>query len=292
MVTIRWALAVAVLLPATATAQTAADHFRAGRAAMDSNKADAAVKEFETAVSQEGANADYHLWLGRALGTVAQNASVLRQPFLAKRVKSEFERTVALDPANVGAHEGLVQFYLQAPGFMGGSIGKAREQAEAIARVAPLRGHMQRATIALHEKDSSTVEREFRAAAREFPDSLTAVATLANYLATTNRADEAFGSLDAFLARKPGEPLALFWVGRIAATTGKQLDRGEQALRTVLALPGMGKDAALPAPANVHFRLGDIAVKRGAKEVARREYEEALKLNPKFEPARKALKAL
>ncbi|HVT39856.1 MAG TPA: tetratricopeptide repeat protein [Gemmatimonadaceae bacterium] len=280
------------LVPCALGAQTAAEHFKAGRAALDSNKADAAVKEFEHAVKLEDKNADYHLWLGNALGTVAQHASVLRQPFLAKRVKSEFERTVALDPASIDGHDGLMQFYLEAPGFMGGSMAKARGEADEIAKINPLRGHFARATIANHEKDQPAVEREYRAAATEFPDTLGAVVPLVNLLATSSRPDEAFALLDKYLARKPNDLAGLFQVGRTAAITGKQLDRGEQALRAVLAAPGVGSDPALPAPASAHYRLGDIAAKRGAKAQARTEYERAIELNPRFEAARRALKAL
>ena len=292
MVMLGRALLTIALLPLGLAAQTAAEHYKAGRAALDSNKADAAVKSFEKAVSLDGRNAEYHLWLGNALGTVAQNASVLRQPFLAKRVKSEFERTVQLDPSSLGGHDGLMQFYLQAPGFMGGSVAKARDEAETIAKVNPLRGHFARATIASHEKDKVEAEREYRAAAAEFPDSVSAVSSLVNLLSSSGRGDEAFVELDKWLARKPGDVLALWLVGRTAAITGMQLDRGEKALRAVLATPGVGSDPALPVPANAHFRLGDIAAKRGVKDQARTEYEKALELNPKLEAARKAMKAL
>jgi len=259
---------------------------------MDSNKADAAVKALEKAVKLEDSNAGYHLWLARALGAVAQRANVLRQPFLAKRVKAEFERTVRLDPSNLGGHEGLLQFYLQAPGVMGGSSAKARAEAEAIAKVNPMRGHFARATIANREKDAVSVEREDRAAVAGYPDSLVAVNTLANLLANTNRADEAFATMDRFLTRRPGDVNGAYALGRIAAITGKQLDRGEQALRTVLAAPGVGTDSTLPSPANAHYRLGDILRKRGERERATGEYEMALKLNPRHEAAKRALASL
>ena len=283
---------VSFVSPANLTAQRGAEQYKTGRALMDSNKTDAAIKAFEKAVALDEMNADYHLWLGRAVGTVAQNASVLRQPFLARRVRAEFERTVELDPSNIGAREGLVTFYIQAPGVMGGSIAKAREQADAIAKISPMRGHFARASIAGNQKDAATVEREFRAAADESPDSVAAATTLANFLANSNRGDEAFVVVDRYLAHHPGDLLATFWIGRLAAVTGKQLERGEKALRTVLATPGLGTEPNQPAPFAVHYRLGDIAAKGGNKELARKEYEKTLELNPKFEGARKALKAL
>ncbi len=278
--------------PMMLSAQSAAEQFKAGRALMDSNKADAAVKAFEKAVALDDKNSEYHLWLGNAVGTEARNASVLRQPFLARRVKAEFERAVQLDPASVGAREGLVTFYVQAPGVMGGSIPKAREQAEAIAKINAMRGHFSRAVIAGNQKDMAAVDREFRAAVAENPDSLVATSTFANYLASSDHSDEAFALIDKYLARHPGDVLATFWVGRLAAMTGLQLERGEKALREVLATPNLGGAANQPAPFTVHFRLGDILAKRGDRVGARREYEKTLELNARYEPARKALKVL
>ena len=286
------ALAVLAFVPPALLAQNAADYIKQGRAALDANKADDAVDWFEKAVKLDDKNAEYHLWLARGLGTVAQHANVFRQPFLAKRVKSEFERTVQLDPQSIGGHEGLLSFYVQAPGIMGGSIDKARAESELIAKISPLRGHFARATIADHEKDHAGAEREYRAAVAEFPDSLGATTTLSNALINWKRGDEAFAPLDAFLARHPGDLFATWGLGRVAAITGKQLDRGEQAIRTVLAAAEAGTTPNLPPPANAHFRLGDIAAKRGSTDAARAEYEKALALNPKLEAARTALKAL
>lgn len=291
MVIVRIALALALLLRAAQGAPSASDHYRMGRSAFGQNP-DEAVKEFEKAVLLDDRNAEYHYWLARALGNVAQSASVVHQPFLARRVKSEFERVLQLDPSNIGGREGLLQFYLRAPGIMGGSAAKAREQAVDIARLSALRGHLARAIIASFEKDRPAAEREDRAAASESPDSIVAVTALANLLANSNRSDEAFVVMDKYLARRPGDVLALWWVGRVAATTGMQVERGEHALRTVLVAPGVGTDPNLPTPANIHLRLGDILAKKGAKEQARREYEKALELNPQLEAARKALKAL
>jgi tetratricopeptide (TPR) repeat protein len=285
------ALALLAFVPTTMLAQSAAECVKNGRAALDANKADDAVEWFEKAVKLDDANAEHHLWLARALGTVAQQANIFRQGFLAKRVKSEFERTVQLDPQSLGGHDGLMQYYMQAPGIMGGSMDKARAEAEAMAKIAPMRGHFARASIADHEKDQTGAERAYRAAVAEFPDSIGAVSALANSLANWKRGDEAFAPLDAYLARHPGDLLATWTVGRVAAVTGKELDRGERALRTVLAAAEAGTPN-LPAPANAHFRLGDIAAKRGNKDVARKEYEKALELNPKLEAAKKALKEL
>src|SRR5262245_21128755 len=122
--------------------------FLMGRLAYAQGRSGDAVDWFEKALKRDDANAMYHTWLGNALGDEAQKANKLRQPFLARRVKSEFERAVALDSLLIEPREGLVGFYSMAPGFMGGSMDKAREQANAVARLNPIRGHQQLARVA------------------------------------------------------------------------------------------------------------------------------------------------
>ncbi len=274
-------------------AQTAVEFYTTGRAQMDSANPEAAIKSFEKAVSLDETNADYHFWLGRAVGFSIPNASVLRRPFLARRIKAEFERSVQLDPANIDSHEGLVMFYVRAPGIMGGSVAKARDQVAILATLSALRAHYSRAVIAVYgEKDRARADSEYQAAVAENPDSLSPAITYADFLATNGRGGDAFAALDKYLAGHPGNVVATFWIGRVAAVTGLQLDRGEKALRGILDTPNLGLREGEPLVFAVHYRLGEIAVKTGAKDVARAEYEKALGLNPKYEPARKALKAL
>jgi hypothetical protein len=111
-----------------------------------------------------------HLWLANALGEEAQGANKLRQPFLVRRVKSEFERAVQLDPRSVAARRGLMDVYMIAPGVMGGSKDKAREQAVEIAKISPLQGRLAAASIAQREKNAEAAEREAGRNARPLPD--------------------------------------------------------------------------------------------------------------------------
>ena len=279
-------------LPLALQAPSAADSYRAGRAAYDAGNYGLAVKSFERAIHIDDKTSDYHLWLARAIGTEAVGAGIFHQPGMARRAKSEFERALQLNPKNISARDGLLQFYLRAPGLIGGSVAKAREQADVIARANPLRGHLARAALAAFAKDQITVEREHRLAVLEYPDSSVGVFTYANWLATKARSDEAVVQLEHFLTRHPGEPSALVWLGRIAVTSGKQLDRGELALRQALKAPSVGLDPNAPAPAMIHFRLGELLIRKGDKGQARKEFEAAIKLNPNLEAAKRVLKTL
>lgn len=279
------------IVPVMATAQAAPEAYKAGRAAFDAAEYGAAIKAFERTVQLDDKNADYHLWLARSVGMSATDASILRQPFLAKRAKNEFERTVALDRSNVPAREGLLQFYLRAPAIGGGSVSKARDVAEEIAKINGLRGHFARATIANHLKEPAGAEHEYRAALAECPDSVTAYASLMNHLQQNGKTDEAFAVGDKLLARRPAEVAAQFAFVRLVAASGQRLDRGEAVARQLLALPSGAPDASLPTPAMLHFRLGEILDKKNERAAARKEFEIALQLNPKLDAARRALKS-
>jgi len=281
-----------VLIPAIAGAQAAPELYKAGRAAFDAADYGAAIKAFERTIQLDEKNADYHMWLARAVGMSASEASILRQPFLAKRAKSEFERTVALDRSNIPAREGLMQFYLRAPSIGGGSVPKAREMAEEIAKINGLRGHFARAMIANHDKDPAAVEREYRAAVAEFPDSVPAYASLMNSLQQNGKSDDAFAVAEKLLAHRPGDIAAQFAFVRLVASSGKRLEKGEPMARQLIALPPWTPDASLPTPAAIHFRLGEILEKKNDRSGARKEFETALQLNPKLEAPRRALKSL
>jgi tetratricopeptide (TPR) repeat protein len=283
---------VPAIAPAIAGAQTAPDAYKTGRAAFDAADYGAAIKAFERTVQLDEKNAEYHLWLARSVGMSAADANILRQPFLAKRAKAEFERTVALDRSNVPGREGLLQFYLRAPAIGGGSVTKARELAEESAKINGLRGHFARAAIANHDKEPAVAEREYRAALAGFPDSVPAYASLMSNLQQNGKSDDAFAVGEKLLARRPGDVAAQFAFVRLVAASGKRLDRGEPLARQLIALPPWTPDASLPTPAMLHFRLGEILAKKNDRDAARKEFEMALQLNPKLEAARRALKSL
>jgi tetratricopeptide (TPR) repeat protein len=261
-----------------------------GRVYEAQSRSGEAVDWFEKAVRLDEQKAEYHLWLGNALGEEAQKANKFRQPFLARRVKTEFERAVELDSTSLDARHGLIQFYSVAPGFMGGSMEKARAQAAVIGRLNPMRGHVETAQLLEREKDIAGAEREYAAGVAAAPDSAYAYYALGSFYQRQKRWTEAFATYDKLLAVKPNDVVARVQIGRAAAVSGQNLEAGEQQLTSVLAAP---PDEFPPISASsVHYRLGNIYERQGKAERARAEYTEALRLNPKNEDARKSLAAL
>jgi cytochrome c-type biogenesis protein CcmH/NrfG len=280
-------------------APTSSMHAQAGRAAMDegvrlmnANQAAKAEKKFEEAVKADPKVALYHLWLGRAVGDQAQDASIVRQPFMARRVKAEFEKAVELDPTLLDARDGLISFYLQAPAVMGGSLEKAKEQQRLIAAQDAMRGHSAQVNIAWHQRDTVATEAALRAAIATSPDSVFPVIRLAQMQLQWGRTTEAFGTLDGFLATHPADIPIRFQVARLAAISGQQLPRAERMLRELFELPEWPAGGNRPSRAAMHFRLGMVQEKSGRKDEARASYETAIRLDPNLQLAKDALKAL
>jgi tetratricopeptide (TPR) repeat protein len=271
---------------AVAAKQAARSAFLRGCQRFAERKPDKADDEFEKAVKLEDGNAVYHFWLGRAIGDQAEDANPLRQPGLARRTKAEFERAVQLAPDYLDARQGLVEYYLAAPGFLGGSKDKARAEAAEIARRSPYRGGTLAVTIAMRTNDTTAAIRGYEVLIASHPDSAGLYSSMASLLGAQKRWADAWKAIDRLSALRPDWPPARYALGRMAAESGERLDQGEAALRGYLA---QKPEAGQPSHAGAHWRLGMIAEKRGDRVGARREYESALALDPTLKGAKDGL---
>jgi tetratricopeptide (TPR) repeat protein len=263
--------------------------FLQGCLALADGKLERATDAFERAVGAADGSAVAHYWLGRAYGAQAQGASVFRQPGLARKTKAQFDRAVQLDPDYLEAREGLLQFFLVAPGVMGGSSERAVEQATEIGRRNPYRGALARARIASRRKDTAAVAGAYRELTTTYPDSTVGWTSLFALQVQQRRHDDAQQTLAGLLRARPDARVALYLTGRFSAESGRELERGEQALRRYLASPAAPGE---PAPAAAHWRLGMVLERLGRRDAAQAEYREAVALDPKLQGARDALARL
>jgi len=258
-----------------------------GRTLMAQNEPEKAAAALEKSVALDPASAEKHLWLGRAWGSQAQSANFLKQASLAPKIRREFEKAVELDPGSADARFSLIEYYINAPGIMGGSLDKAREEAAAIARLDPLRGYRARARILEYEKNWDAAGAEYDRAARQFPDKLEPAVWGSNLWAGQKNWSRAFAPIEAFLSRNPASLSATYQIGRLAALSGENLDRGAEALTRYLASDPRPEDPPLAA---AQWRLGQILEKKGDRLGAKRAYEEALKLDASHKEAKEGLK--
>lgn len=113
------------MLQVLAAGTEAEASFQLGRQSYDQESFEAAIAAFSTAVSLAPESSTYHHWLGKSYGRLAQNSNLFKAYRLASRTREELERAVALDDKNIEAISDLMEFYRQAPAFLGGGRDKA-----------------------------------------------------------------------------------------------------------------------------------------------------------------------
>jgi tetratricopeptide (TPR) repeat protein len=255
---------------------------------MSQDKSKDAIGWFERAVKLNDKSSAHHLWLANSLGDQAEHTSKIKLPFLARRIKGEFDKAAQLDPTSVDARHGLIEFYSKAPGVMGGSMDKAKEQAREIQKLNAMRGHLEMAALLERDKDVAGAEKEFNAAvAASLPDTTLAYSRLASFLARQKRYADAVVVYERLLKAKPDAINARINTAWMLVQAGKDIDRAEQEAKAWFA--DQPKDASVPTRSFAHYVMGRIYEAQGKKDLARPEYQQSVSLNPRNEDAKKAL---
>jgi tetratricopeptide (TPR) repeat protein len=257
---------------------------------MSQNRSKDAIPWFERAVDANDKSSAHHLWLANALGDQADHTNKLKLPFLARRVKGEFDKAALLDPASIDAHHGLIQFYSQAPGVMGGSMDKAKEQAREIMQLSAWRGHNEMANLLEREKDIAGAEEEYVAAVAAAPDTTLPYQYLGSFYRRQKRWGDALKTYETALEHRPDAKGFHLNIAYTLNQSGENLERAERETRAWLATAPA--DAPKSNVATAHYLLGQFAQKAGKKDVARAEYQQSLAAVPTYGDAKKALEAL
>lgn len=280
-------LLVVSLAAGSLGAATSDQLFTAGKLALMQNDADKAAALFEQAVKARPDDSSYHLWLGRAYGRQAQKASIFRQAGLAKQTKSEFERAVQLDPNNLDGRLELINYYIIAPGIMGGSTEKAMEQAQEIRKRDALTGHRAFARIYARDKKPDLARKEYYDAVREQPNSPKAHYFFAGYLINEKNWKQALEELDAAIRIDPSYMPAYYRLGALTVQSVSNFARGEESLKKYLAYKPAEDE---PSLSGAWYWLGQIYEKQGRKAEAKQSYATSLKLAPGVKDVVAALK--
>jgi tetratricopeptide (TPR) repeat protein len=274
---------------AAAEPGNAAAAYYLGRIAIVDGDVETAVSWLERATKLEPGNVTYQRWLGRAYAREVRRSGRFKQIRLAKKIRHAFETAVSLAPDDVDARHDLMQFYMLAPGFVGGGMGKAKAQAREIAARNPMLGTVAQGWIAEAEKDDPRAVREYEAALTQFPDSSDAYVSLGALYQRTKAWDKAFDVYERLVKARPDLAEGYYLIGRTASLAGTNLPRGEEALKAYLAkMPDEG-DAPL---SSAHYRLGVIYEIQGRVPEAEQQYESALRFDPGEPGARDALERL
>ena len=246
---------------------------------------DHAVSNCERAVQAEPNRSSFHQWLGRAYGEKADHSSFITAARLAKKVRTEFEQAVQLDGSNLGARVDLAEFYLEAPGMMGGGQDKAHAQAVLIGKINPAREHWVYARVAEKNKDYEAAEKEYRAAIEASKSASDAWLDLGVFYRKRQRYDEMESALRKATAGTVNPPEVLMDAADTLLRAGRNPAFAIELLKRYLAGPTVEEAPAFKA----HYLLGAALEKQGDRQGAAQEYRKALALAKGYARAKDAL---
>jgi tetratricopeptide (TPR) repeat protein len=246
---------------------------------------DAGIPFCEKAIALEPKNGLYHLWLGRIYGEKADHVGFLSAAGLAKKVRGEFERAVELSPDSWEARTDLAEFYLEAPGVVGGGKDKARDEANRLQPLDAGMAHFIKGRLAEKNKDTDAAEQEFHVAVQVTHGGARACLNLAGFYHHMNRLtemDQALRKLESCPLDHPG---ALVDGAGILLRSGRDYPLAVRLLRRYFAAP------VEEAPAfKAHVMLGEVFEKQGDRTAAAEEYRTALAMARTYRPAQEGLK--
>ena len=269
------------------TAPTAEAYNLLCRAHFELDNWDAGIPACEKAVALAPDNGLYHLWLGRIYGEKADRSGFLKAAGLAGKVRSEFERAVELSPKSWEARTDLAEFYLEAPGIVGGGKDKARAQAELLVPLNPSMAHWVQGTHRGERERPAAAEQEFRAAVDASQGGARAWLNLAGFYRHADRFDEMERALHSMESSRVDHPAAFVDGASMLFRAGRDYPLAIQLLHSYIASSNTVEEAPV---FKAHYLLGELLEKQGEGPAAAEEYRTALSLAHSFRPAQDALK--
>jgi tetratricopeptide (TPR) repeat protein len=258
------------------------------RAYYSEEQVDDAIRACQNAVKLMPNSSEAQDWMGRAYGGRANNAGPLTALKLAHQVHDAFESAVSLDPRSAAAANDLAEFYVGAPGIVGGGLDKAEALAGRIAGVLPQAAHRIRGLAAEKRKDYAGAEREFLAAVAvdRRPE---AWVDLGGFYVRRKQNAKAVDALQHAISENKNKDAALVDAASYLMDIKSQPEVALKALQQYLS--GSGKSDAAPV-IRVHVMLGRLAANGGDKARAKIEFNAALELAARFTEAQKDLQKL
>jgi tetratricopeptide (TPR) repeat protein len=246
---------------------------------------DTSLRMAEKSAALEPRNSLYHQWLGRAAGRKAENSNPFAAFALARRVKAEFERAVALDGSNLSARSDLTEYYLEAPGFLGGDKNKARQQAEAVAPHDRALADYLYAKVE-EKQDSGRAEQQYKKAIATSDNSARYWVELAYYYRRAGRPQDMESAVNQAFTAVHHDGMPAYDGAFLLLRTGRNFPVAIRMLRLYLDGPELCEEG--PAFRARHL-LGELLEKQGDSQHAAEEFRAALALAPQYRPARDAL---
>jgi tetratricopeptide (TPR) repeat protein len=216
-------------------AKDAADYQLMGRDYYMLAEYKKATEALERAIAANPNSSESALWLARAYGRRAETSNPISAMGHAAKSRQYFEKAVQLDPKNLDALTDLADYYMEAPGFLGGGLDKAEATAGQIAAVSPSEAYAVQAKVAEHRKEFGSAEQQLRRAIEAAPQHVGKFIELARLLAKQGRYQESDQTVERAEKIAPNLPQLLFAEADLYVKTGRHLDKARTLLQRYLA---------------------------------------------------------
>jgi len=286
-----YAKAIEVLNRAAATMpnDAAVQHLLA-RSYFESEQFDRAISAAEKSTKLEPQNSAYHELLGRAYGEKANRSGWFNALSLAKKSRKEFETAVRLDERNFSAMQALIEFDCSAPGIAGGGEDKARPEIQKLGEMDTAEGRYAAGNCRRQKKDYQAADVEFQKALVLHPKSADLIYDIGDHYMKRNQADRLMLVVKEGERADAADPRGDFFRAVTYTLQKEKSAESAKILREYIARAP--KRNNYPSKAMAHYWLGRIQENQNDGASAKREYQEAINLEPKNRFANEALKRL
>lgn len=211
---------------------------------------EAAQTYFDKSIKLSPKRAEFYVWQGQNYIKLVAEVGFFSKMSMGKKAKAAFEKSIAIDPQNVGGLGGLAQYYLGAPSIAGGSPEKAGELAKKIIALGDVIGNVLQLQVSLSVDEGAVTLADFKKVADKVGD---------------NPKHYAFYNTYGY-----------YLLG---------LDKHQEAIVQFKKQVELNSTSA-----NAHDSLGDSYYAAKHYELARDAFKQALAIDPDFSHAKKYLK--
>lgn len=240
-----------------------------------------AISSCQQAVKLKPDNSNFQLWLGRAYGGRADTANRFTALKLAIKVRETLQQAIELDPHNVAAYSALGDYYVEAPGFLGGGLDRATALAAQMQAIAPANAHALLAKIAESRENYPLSEVEWKKAIQASPQPAESWMELASFYRRRGRFEDMLHAAETGASFQKDHGAPLVYGAQILIRANKNLPLAELWLRQYLDSTKQSEDT--PAFV-VHAELAQLLRHQGKSSEARQETALARALAPDYSP--------
>jgi tetratricopeptide (TPR) repeat protein len=248
------------------------------------------VSSAEKAVAIDPKNSTYHQWLGEADGGKADHVGALSAYSWARKTQKEFATAVELNDHNFDAAQDLIEYDCTAPSIVGGGVDKAQPLIQKLMSLDQAEGHFAAGVCKAVKKDYASADTEYSKALESKPKTADRIFDIGDYFAQRGQGDKVVQVAAAGEALAPKDPRVTYYRAVGWVLKSEKYPDAEKLLRGYLAAGPYR--STYPNPWDVHYWLGRLQAAQKNTAGAKSEYQEALKLNPKYKKAQEALKQL